>query len=479
MYNILTCGHYTTKLPSNKQKRPSEQLNKTHMRQHKLSVKLNELRPQISRVWRLSVPAILTQITTIAMQYIDSAMVGHLGANASAAIGLVSTSTWLMGGANYALFIGFSVQVAQYIGAGEAHNARKVAKHGFPTSLIVAILIALLGVCISEPLPRWLGGESALWHDATAYFFVYSVTIPFLEVNRLASGFMQSAGNMVVPSILNSLMCLLDVIFNMIFIPRFGVLGAGIGTGLATAVVCFIELWFCCLHYEPLRLNRKEKCKFDLSILKRALKIGVPVGAESMAFSGASVVSTTIIAPLGAVAIAAHSFAITAESLCYMPGFGIENAASTLVGQSVGARDYRLAKRYAYITVTFGSAMMAFTGLIMFIGCPLVFSLLTPVEDVQIVATQILRIGLLAEPLYGASMVSSGALRGAEDTLVPSLLILFSVWVIRLGLAMVLVPIFGIHGMWMAMATELCMRGLLLLYRLFHSKYLKTAKQGN
>jgi len=433
---------------------------------------LHELKPQIQRVWMLSVPAILTQITTIAMQYIDSAMVGNLGANASAAIGLVSTSTWLMGGVGSAVSAGFSVQVAQYIGANEAHNARRVAKHGFLTALIVSTLITLFGICISGSLPRWLGGEEVLWQDASAYFLVFCITMPFMELNWLASGFLQSAGNMVVPGILNSVMCVLDVLFNAVFIPRYGVLGAAIGTGLATVVVCLMELWFCCLRYEPLRLNRKEKSPLDVSILKRALKIGTPVGAESIAMSGASVVSTMIIAPLGAVAIAAHSFAITAESLCYMPGYGVSTAAATLVGQSIGAKDHRLARRYGYITVAFGSAIMALTGMFMFVGCPLVFRLLTPVEEVQALAAQILRIGLIAEPLYGVSMVSSGALRGAEDTLVPSILNLFSIWVVRLGLALILVPRYGIHGMWIAMAVELCVRGLLLLYRQIRSKYL-------
>ena len=437
-----------------------------------MMLNLCELKPQIRRVWMLSVPAILTQITTIAMQYIDSAMVGNLGANASAAIGLVSTSTWLMGGVGSAVSAGFSVQVAQYIGANEAHNARRVAKHGFLTALIVSTLITLFGICISGSLPRWLGGEEVLWQDASAYFLVFCITMPFMELNWLASGFLQSAGNMVVPGILNSVMCVLDVLFNAVFIPRYGVLGAAIGTGLATVVVCLMELWFCCLRYEPLRLNRKEKSPLDVSILKRALKIGTPVGAESIAMSGASVVSTMFIAPLGAVAIAAHSFAITAESLCYMPGYGVSTAAATLVGQSIGAKDHRLARRYGYITVAFGSAIMALTGMFMFVGCPLVFRLLTPVEEVQALAAQILRIGLIAEPLYGVSMVSSGALRGAEDTLVPSILNLFSIWVVRLGLALILVPRYGIHGMWIAMAVELCVRGLLLLYRQIRSKYL-------
>lgn len=440
---------------------------------HKILKNNPQLRPHISRVWQLSVPAILTQITTIAMQYIDSAMVGNLGANASAAIGLVSTSTWLMNGFGAAVSAGFSVQLAQYIGANEPHNARRVVKHGLVTSIVVALVIMAIGIAISGHVPRWLGGDEILWKDASNYFLVFTLMMPFMELNWLISSFMQSAGNMVVPSILNSAMCVLDVVFNAIFIPIYGVLGAGIGTGLATVVVTLILLWYCCLRYEPLRINRRERCPIDMTMLKRALKIGTPVGAESIAMSGAMVVATTIIAPLGSVAIAAHSFAVTAEAVCYMPGYGIATAAATLVGQSIGARDHKLARRYANISVVFGSCMMALTGMIMFVACPLVFRMLTPVPEVQVVAAQILRIGLIAEPLYGVSMVASGALRGAEDTLVPSLLNLFSIWVVRLGLAFLLVGRFGIHGMWTAMATELCVRGLLLLYRQMHSKYLR------
>lgn len=439
------------------------------------SNQFKELRPQIARVWQLSVPAILTQITTIAMQYIDSAMVGRLGANASAAIGLVSTSSWMLNAVGYAVSAGFSVQVAQFIGAEEPHNARRVVRHGVFTALFFALLLAVLGIIIHRPLPRWLGGDPVLWQDASRYFLIYACALPFMMLNHLSASCLQSAGNMVAPSILNALMCLLDVIFNAFFIPRYGVLGAALGTGLAMAVIALVMLWLCLFGYEPLRLRKEEPCPPDPAILKRALRIGTPVGGEELALSGAMVATTVIIAPLGPIAIAANSFAVTAESLCYMPGFGVAAAAATLVGQSVGAKDLPLARRYGYITTAFGSAFMGLTGLIMFLACPLVFRLLTPVAEVQQVAAKILRIGLIAEPLYGASIVASGALRGAADTLVPSLLILFSIWVVRLSLALLLVGPLGITGVWIAMAIELCFRGLIMIRRLVKSKYLREA----
>ena len=184
------------------------------------------LRQQIAAVLKLSLPAILTQITTIAMQYIDSAMVGALGAKASAAIGLVATCTWLFNGVTYAVSAGFSVQVAHCIGAQRDDSARAVVKHGLISALLVSVLLCILGALISRPLPAWLGGEADIRADATAYFLVFALYLPFSQINSLTSSFLQCCGDMVTPSILNAAMCLLDVLFNALFIPHYGVLGA-------------------------------------------------------------------------------------------------------------------------------------------------------------------------------------------------------------------------------------------------------------
>ena len=276
-----------------------------------------EGKSQIRQVWKLSLPAILTQITTIVMQYIDSAMVGALGANASAAIGLVASSTWLMNGITYAVSAGFSVQVAHHIGGKQDEKARNVVRHGLICALILSGFLCLLGALISKPLPVWLGGDAEIHKDAAAYFLVFALTLPFSQLSNLCASYLQCCGDMVTPSILNSVMCLLDVVFNAIFIPKYGVLGAAMGTGLACAVISLIMVWRCCVSNKSLSLLRRERGYFQKEILQKAFRIGVPVAVQEIAMSGAMVVSTAIIAPLGSVAIAAHSFAITAESLLY------------------------------------------------------------------------------------------------------------------------------------------------------------------
>lgn len=432
---------------------------------------LNRFKKDIGLVWRLSLPAILTQITTILMQYIDTAMVGKLGANASASIGLVASSTWLFNGFTYAVAAGFSVQVAHHIGAEKDRDARTVVRHGLIFSFLLSAVLCLTGILISGKLPVWLGGEEAVVRDSSLYFFVFSLMLPFTQLNALVSSYMQCSGDMVTPSILNAVMCALDVIFNAIFIPRLGVLGAGIGTMLACLVISLLQLWLCVRKNPRLKLSREEKWKFDREIIKKAIKIGVPVAVQEVAMNSAMVASTAIIAPLGSVAVAANSFAITAESICYMPGYGIGSAATTLVGRSVGAGEEKRAKRYGNLCTVLGGAFMGMTGLVMMIVCPLVFSFLTHDPSVRALATSALRIGLLAEPLFGVSIVAAGSLRGAGDTFIPSIMNVLSIWVVRIGLAKLLVGTLGLHGAWIAMATELCVRGLLMIYRQHTSKY--------
>ena len=430
-----------------------------------------EKKRQISNVIKLSIPAILTQIATIIMQYIDSAMVGRLGENASAAIGLVSTSTWLFGGILSAIAVGFSVQIAHYFGAKEFKEGRIVLRHGLVFSLIIAMILLMLGSLIAFPLPMLLRADTSIWNDASLYFLVFSFSLPFMMLNNLCASSLQCSGNMIVPSILNAVMCLLDVVFNLIFIPKYGVFGASIGTALSVVVTSIIMFVICCLVDKRLKITIKDDSMYNKFIINKAIRICIPIALEQVARSGAMIVSTGIIAPLGNTAVAANSFAVTVESICYMPGFGAQSAATTLVGQEMGAGNYKKAKQYGNISIWLGSLIMTVMAAILFIICPYVFKLLTPVEEVMTLATTILRIGCFAEPLYGVSIVASGALRGAEDTFVPSILNLISIWVVRITLSIILVIPLGLVGVWLANTIELCVRGILLLIRQVTSKY--------
>ncbi len=189
--------------------------------------------------------------------------------------------------------------------------------------------------------------------------------------------------------------------------------------------------------------------------------------------STGQVIITAIVAPLGSVAIAANAFAITAESLCYMPGYGVSDAATTLVGQSVGARRRELAKRFAYITVGLGMAIMTVMGALMYVFAPEMMRLMSPVVEVVKQGAEVLRIEAFAEPLFAASIVCYGVMVGAGDTLRPCIMNLTSMWAVRLTLAALLAPQYGLRGVWIAMCAELCFRGSIFLIRLVRGRWLR------
>ncbi len=430
------------------------------------------LRDEIILIIRLSFPAILAQISSIIMQYIDASMVGHLGPNASASIGLVSSTTWLVGGLMTAASMGFSVVVAHRIGAKDEAGARVTVRWGLVLTLLFSLILCIICAVVSRYLPVWMGGEEAIRKDASAYFLVYALSIPIREMLFVSQGMIQSSGNIRLPSILNVIMCFLDVIFNALLISRYGVVGAALGTAFAVCVIAVIMVYYLLIKSPMLHLtNRSDNpkysfvdyCSKELSI---PLKIAIPVAIDNIIMGFAYVAFTRIVSPFGTTSIAANSFSITAESLCYMPGFGIGVAATTIVGQCIGARRRDVGKRLGWMAVILGMFIMGLSGTLMWIFAPQMIGILTPDEEIRALGVQILRIEAFAEPLYGASIVAAGVFRGAGETLLSSVLNLLSVWVVRIPLAAYLGLIMGLKGAWIAMCTELCVRGILFLGRL-------------
>ena len=436
----------------------------------------------------LSIPSILAQISATVMFFIDASMVGHLGARASASIGLVETTGWLMGGLASAANMGFSVQVAHAVGANDFKRAQRVLRQSLVCCALWSVMMTIVAMAICVPLPFWLGGTEEIAHDATVYFAIFCACGIFFQMEGLAGSMLKCSGNMKIPSMLNIGMCVMDVVFNYVFIYVFnmGVAGAAIGTGLAMMITAALMLYFLLCRSEMLGILRKrkipghdsvpltwDKFKPQGDVVGNAFKIGAPMGLQHMLMGSAQVVSTLIVAPLGTVAIAAHSLAITVESLCYMPGFGIAEAATTLLGQSFGAGKRLLTRQFARMSVGLGMLVMTLMGLLMYVFAPELMSLMTPVDEIIAVGTKCLRIEAFAEPMFAAAIVCNGVFVGAGDTLKPAIMSLLSMWGVRLTLAAVLAVTYGLPGVWTAMAIELSFRGLIFLGRLFQGGWMR------
>lgn len=441
----------------------------------------------------MSLPAILAQLSSVLMQFIDSAMVGNLGVNAAASVGLMSTCTWLFGGFCSAASAGFSVQGAHLIGAKDFTAARKILRQGISSLTIFSIAIALIGIAISPFLPGWLGGDEDIRHDAGLYFMIVMAGLPAIQFEFFGVGMLQSSGNMKVPSIASLMMCVLDVCFNFLLIyptrtltlagleftmpgAGMGVEGAALGTILAECCTVGAMWLYILFRSEELAIcgRHRERGRFRPArrVLDNAFSISVPMAVQNIIMRGAHVLSTIIVAPLGTVSIAANAFAITAESFCYMPGYGIADAATSLVGQSLGAGRRELAKGFARITVGMGMAVMSFMAIIMFILAPEFLGIMSNDPGVVDLGARVLRIECFAETMFAASIVGYGVCVGAGDTLIPSIINLSSMWIFRILPAVFLTGMLGLAGFWICMCFELNVRGVLFLWRLNSGKWM-------
>jgi len=446
---------------------------------------------QTSLVVRLSVPAVLAEISTILMEYIDASMVGHLGAQASAAVGVIMPVLWLFWGVAGAVCMGFSVQVAHRIGANDMAGARSVLRQALVTGLAVSLVTLLLGIGLSPWIPLWMGATPEVAADASSYFSLFSLGQPVFVLLFLSSGMLRSAGDIKTASVMNVALCLFDVFFNWLFIypsrdvavagfsipvwgAGLGVAGAALGSIAAGIAASSVLLYKLCLRSPLLRLTAdRGSFRPTRETLRRAVTIGLPIGCERLFMCSAQIVLTMIVAPLGTVALAAHGLANTAESLCYMPGYGVSDAATTMVGQSLGAGRKDLARRMAWRAVAIGMGVMTVMAVLMYVEAPQLMAWLTPDAAVIAAGSEVLRIEAFAEPLFAAAIVAYGACLGAGDTFIPCLMNLGSMWVVRLSLAFWLAPILGLKGVWISMATELSFRGSLFLLRLRGSRWMR------
>lgn len=349
----------------------------------------------------LSIPSILEQLVVTAMEYIDAAMVGHIGAEATAAIGIVSSSTWLLHGILVGLYTAFSIQIAQYLGADRQQDARGVLRQSMLFNLILGLGAAAFGVGISRFLPGWLGADISLQANSSAYFAIWSAALPFTMAMGMYTAMLRATGDALTPSLISLLVCVLDVVFNFFLINPtrqillFGqsvtvwgagleVPGAALGTALSTTIGGLLALGVLLLRDGPLCIRKPGSWRITSACLRNLWRVGTPLAAERAALSSAQVLLVRIVSGLGTVAIAANSLGVSAEGLCYMAGYGIQDASIALIGQAVGAHRRDMAKRFAWLCTMMGIGIMALSGAGLWLFAPALMGIFT--ADAAVIA---------------------------------------------------------------------------------------------
>ena len=451
------------------------------MQVHQIDL-LDTTRPARAIIWGLAWPTILEQVLQVMVNYVDSAMVGSLGAEATAAISINSSAIWLVNGLMNALAIGFSVLMARHLGSGNKELAKQVSRQALICQAIFGIICSLLMVLVSTRLPELLGADPAIWESSSAY--MHYIALGYLPTMLMigSSALLRLSGDPRTPLYLNALNNLCNIVLNLFFIfPQFslfglriqglglGVKGAAIATSIAatlTAVLLIISLF---AKGRNIRLSFHDSWRVDIHIQKRSILLSLPVALERSTLSLGQIALTAMVSTLGINALAAHYLANTAEQITFLPPSGFATAATTLVAQSLGAGNQKLAKKYADTCILGGFALTSVMGAVMYLLAPSLIGVFTADMTVITLGATVLRIEAFAEPGFGLSQLVFGVLRGSGDTKIPFFISLLGMWIIRLPFAFLLLKntSLGLEGIWIAMMTDLSIRGVVsyLYYR--------------
>lgn len=437
----------------------------------------------IAVIMPLAWPTILEQALQTIVQFIDSAMVGRISANASAAVGLTQTVTWLLSGLFFAAGVGFLAVISRAIGADDRDYAQRTAGQAVVVAVIMGLVIGAAGMALSFVLPTWLGGAEEIRRDATIYFFIINVPMVFRSAIILFGALLRATGDMRHPMLVNAMMNAINVVLNFFLIystrsvSLFGfdvtIPGAGMGVaGAATAtaisyVIGGIAMTGLLIKSDRGVAPKKKYLKPDKAILKRCFSIALPNAAERTVVCLGSTVFTALVASLGTISLAAHSIAITAESAFYVPGYGFQAAATTLSGLTAGEGDEDKLDRMSETLMRITVFCMFITGLLLFIFPQAMMSLFT--RDPQVIAqgTVVLRIVSVSEPFFALTLSLEGVFNGVGDTKMPFIISLCSMWGVRILFTFLCVKVFGmgLASVWMCMIADVITRALCMFTR--------------
>ncbi len=434
---------------------------------------------------KLALPAIVEMLMQTMLGVADTAMVGAIGGIAIAAVSLSDNPMMVMMAFFAAISVGTTALVARFIGAGNHKDAQETIKQSFYMSMLSAIGFTMVMLLLSDHIVVWMGAEPDVLPYAQQYLYIALLGLPGMIVAMIMSGALRGAGDTKTPMLVNGLSNVVNILGNffLIFPTRviqlggsaageslsiniygagLGVSGAAIATSLSRWIAAILMIYVIFRKKGKYRIPLTKKIKIDKDLIKRILKVGFPAAAEQMLMRLAQLSFFRIIAELGTIMIAAHKISMTSESFSFMPAWGFALAATTLVGQYLGSKEPENAMLGGITAAKMAVGVMSFFG-ILFFFFPRYFVLIFTRDEVIIhYAVQCLRIVAISQPFLAATMVFSGALRGAGDTKTVLWVTALSSWIIRVGIGYILVvPLgYGLVGAWAAMALDFIVRGI-------------------
>ncbi len=395
----------------------------------------------------LAWPTMLEQLLQTAVQYIDTAMVGSLGTEATAAVGSTTTVNWLLGSTVSALGVGFLAFISQSIGANQIDKAKRASSQAALAVLVSGIVFTALALSLSGVIPVWMQVDESIRPLASQYFFILYIPMLARCATIIFGTVLRAAGDTKTPMLVGIAVNAVNVVLNFFFIYEtrvvniFGldinIFGFGmgvIGAAAASAIAFFVGGILITLALLCHRLVSPLGCSMrpDKAILIPCLKVAFPNAMQRFATSLGYVAFAAMVNSLGDISTAAHTIANTVESAFYIPGYGMQTAAATLAGGALGAKDEGRLRELSRMMLFIEVILMCLSGGLLFALAPSMVSLFTRDGEVIILAVAVLRFVALSEPFYGVSIIIEGMMQGMGKTTLPFITNVLGMWLVRI-----------------------------------------------
>lgn len=415
-------------------------------------------------IFTLAWPTMMEQLMQTAVQYIDTAMVGSLGTEATAAVGSTSTVNWLVSGLVASVGVGFLAYVAKAFGANETKTIRKASAQATMAVLVVGTILTVVTLALSKIVPVWMQVDPEIQDTAATYFFIVYTPMLARAATIIYGTFLRASGDTKTPMRAGIWTNMINVVLNFlliypsrtwkgIWIPGagMGIIGAAVASAIAFVaggLIITVTVW-----RHPVISPRGQSLKPDMTVLRPCIKVAFPNLLQRFGTSLGYVAFAAMINSLGGISTAAHTIANTVESAFYIPGYGMSTAAATLAGNAYGARDNRRIKDLAKMNILLEIAMMTISGGLLFLLAPSMMGLFSKDAQVILLGTTVLRMVAVSEPFYGVSIIIEGMLQGVGKTVTPLVGNVIGMWCIRIVGTFICIFLlnFGLISAWACM----------------------------
>lgn len=420
----------------------------------------------------LAIPTIFEQILSTLLQYVDTAMVGRLGEQATAAVSATTTVTWLVSSLASAIGVATLAMISKSVGEQDKKSVQSIAKQSLLLVVVVGIVLGTVSMLLSPFIPKWMGADSQIQKEASRYFFIISIPMLFREANTIFGAALRATKDTVTPMAVNFLSNILNIILNYvcIYLLQLGVEGAAISSAICYTISG--TLMFLAYRKNDWHRWKWNTFAIDWDKLKECAKIGLPVLGTSLTSCLGYVVFAAQVFRMGTVTFAAHSIAVTAETIFYIPGYGLRTATSTMVGIALGEKDEKKFERISALGIFVTMVMMLCNGALLFVAAGPLMSLFSTSKEVVSLGVQMLKIVAFSEPFFGLMIIVEGILYGLGRTRYAFFVETFSMWGIRIFFTALCVNVWhlSLREVWYCMIADNICKALLLLLPLLLKK---------